>query len=453
MVPIHNAGMTRRSMIQAGFSGLLGLSTLNAQAFAKNKADKSVILIFLTGAPSHIDMFDLKPDAPEEIRGSFKPIQTNVTGIQISEHLPKLAQRADKYALIRSMAHKENNHLVATHHTITGHQQPGAFFDKVASRDDWPNYSAALDFLQPATKGIPTGINLPTFLQEGSLTWPGQHAGFLGPKHDPWQITDDPSKADFKVNNLNFHEGLSISRVTDRKTLLAELNHQQRKIDLLENTQKMDDQQRMALSLLASGSVAKAFDLNQEPIASRERYGMHSFGQSILLARRLTKAGVRVVQANMGRVQNWDTHGNNFDRLKNSLLPPLDQGVSALLDDLYATGDIQNTLVILCGEFGRTPKISFQQGSNSKQPGRDHWAPCYTALFAGADVVPGKIIGKSDKIAAYPITIPYSPDDLGATVYQILGIDPASEIRDRQNRPSQLNRGKVIQSLFDSNIV
>lgn len=453
MIPNHNASMTRRSMIQAGFSGMLGLSTLNSHALANSRPVKSVILIFLTGAPSHIDMFDLKPDAPEEIRGPFKPIQTNVTGIQISEHLPRLAQRADKYALIRSMSHKENNHLVATHHAITGHQQPGAFFDKVASRDDWPNYSGALDFLQPGNKGIPSGVNLPTFLQEGALTWPGQHAGFLGPKHDPWQISDDPSKADFKVNNLNFHTGLSISRVMDRQTLLAELNQQQRKLDNLENTLKLDDQQRMALSLLASGSVAKAFDLNQEPIATRERYGMHSFGQSILLAKRLTKAGVRVVQANMGRVQNWDTHGNNFDRLKNSLLPPLDQGVSALLDDLYDSGDIQNTLVVLCGEFGRTPKISFQPGTNTRQPGRDHWAPCYTALFSGAEVVPGKVIGKSDKIAAYPNSVPYSPDDLGATVYNTLGIDPASEIRDRQNKPAQLNRGKVINSLFNSNII
>ena len=178
----------------------------------------------------------------------------------------------------------------------------------------------------------------------------------------------------------------------------------------------------------------------------RDRYGRHAFGQSLLLARRLVQAGVPVVQANMGRVQNWDTHGDNFTRLKNSLLPPLDRGVAALLDDLAATGLLDETLVMMLGEFGRTPKIGGQPGS--KGAGRDHWAPCFFGLFAGAGVRGGQVIGKSDKIGAYPATTPYSPDDVGATVYHVLGVDPASEVRDRQDRPMQLNRGTVMQSLF-----
>ncbi len=446
----HNTGILRREMLQVGFSGLVGLGLSSpGLAFSKQlKKPKAVILVFLTGASSHIDMFDMKPDAPQEIRGEFKPISTNVTGIQISEHLPLLASRIDKVALVRSMAHKENNHLVATHHTLTGHQQLGAFFDKIASRDDWPSYSSALNHLKPRTDGIPSGINLPTFLSEGPLTWPGQHGGFLGPKHDPWQIAQDPAKPDFKVDNLSIFPGLAIDRFHDRNSLLNQVNLQQKQMDTLATTKRLKDQQELALSVLTSGKVAKAFDLNLEPLASRARYGNHSFGQSMLLARRLVQAGVPVVQANMGRVQNWDTHGNNFNRLKNDLLPPLDRGFSSLLDDLESSGLLDDTLVILTGEFGRTPKISFQPGDKNKQPGRDHWAACYTTLFAGAGVKGGSVIGKSDKIGAYPLSVPFSPDDLGATVYNTLGIDPASEVVDRQKRPSQLNRGKIMDCLF-----
>src|SRR5262249_15357052 len=199
-------------------------------------------------------------------------------------------------------------------------------------------------------------------------------------------------------------------------------------------------------SVLTSGRVARAFEMDREPAAVRESFGRHAFGQSLLLARRLVQAGVPVVQANMGRVQNWDTHTDNFTRLKKQLLPHLDQGVSALLDDLAATGLLDETLVVLLGEFGRTPKISTMPGARS--PGRDHWAPCFFGLFAGAGVRGGQVIGRSDRIGAYPTTTPFSPDDIGATVYHMLGVDPAVEVRDRQSRPVRLNRGEVIQSLF-----
>ncbi len=446
----HTFGLTRRELLQVGYSGLLGLSlpsllarSAGAEANAEKRSPrraKSVILVFQTGAPSHLDTLDLKPDAPPEVRGEFKTLATKTPDLRICEHLPRLAARSDKYAVVRSLAHRENNHLVATHHVLTGYKQPGAFFDKVASRDDWPSYSSALNYLKPRRDGIPSGVNLPTFLMEGPLTWPGQHAGFLGPKYDPWQISKDPNAADFRVDSVSLAPGLEIERLRDRRALLASVDRQQRQFEELAECRRLSDQQELAFSVLTSGKIARAFELEREPVAVRDRYGRHAFGQSLLLARRLVQAGVPVVQANMGRVQNWDNHGNIFPTLKNRLLPPLDQGVAALLDDLDATGLLSETLVMVLGEFGRTPKIS--------NAGRDHWAPCFSGIFAGAGVQGGQVIGKSDKIGAYPATTPYSPDDIGATVYHVLGVDPTSEVRDRQNRPVQLNRGQVIQSLF-----
>lgn len=450
----HSIGITRRELLQVGYSGLLGIglpSLLTRRAEAADAArlaggtirkPKSMILVFLTGAPSHLDTFDMKPDAPVEIRGEFKPIATKMPGVYISEHLPRLAARADKYALVRSLAHRENNHLVATHHLLTGHPQPGAFFDKVASRDDWPSYSSALNYLRPRHDGIPSGVNLPTFLMEGPLVWPGQHAGFLGPRYDPWQISRDPNAADFRVDSLRLSPGLDVSRLSDRSALLNQVNQQQDQLTDLAAARRLTDQQQLALSVLTSGKIAKAFEMDREAPAVRDRYGRHAFGQSLLLARRLVEAGVPVVQANMGHVQNWDSHSDIFPTLSKRLLPPLDQAVAALLDDLEVSGLIDETLVMMLGEFGRTPKIT------GASPGRDHWAPCFFGLFAGAGVRVGQVIGKSDKIGAYPATSPFTPDDIGATVYHVLGVDPAIDVHDRQDRPVRLNRGEVMHSLF-----
>ena len=442
----HAIGITRRELLQVGYSGLLGLGLGNlptARAASKPaKSPKSVIIIFQTGAASHIDTLDPKPDAPAEIRGEFTTIATKTPGLLFTEHLPMLAARSDKFAVVRSLAHRENNHLVATHHVLTGQQQPGAFFDKIASRDDWPAYSAGLNYFRPQSNGTPSGVNLPTYLMEGPLLWPGQHAGILGPRHDPWQITQDPNKRDFKVENLRPAAGLDTDQLRDRMALLSQVNSSQKWLEENADGKKLTDQQDRAIKLLTSGKVAKAFDIDQEPAAVRDRYGRTTFGQSILLAKRLSEAGVPVVQANMGRVQNWDTHTDGFKSLKTRLVPPMDRGVAALLDDLSASGRLEETLVMVVGEFGRTPKIS------GNPAGRDHWAPCFSAIFAGAGVRGGQVIGKSDKIGAYPTTTPYSPDDIGATVYSVLGIDPHSEVRDRLDRPVTLNRGQVMQALF-----
>jgi hypothetical protein len=449
----HSIGVSRRELLQVGYTGLLGISLpslLEQRAHAaetqkKPRQAKSVLIVFLTGAASHIDTFDPKPEAPPEIRGEFKAHPTKTPGLLVCEHLPRLAARTDKYTIVRSLAHRENNHLVATHHVLTGYPQPGAFFDKVASRDDWPCYSSGLHYLRPRNDGIPTGVNLPTFLMEGPLTWPGQHAGFLGPKHDPWQISSDPNALDFRVDSVRLAPGLEIERLRNRRALLDEVDHQRRQFEELAACRRLSDQQQLAFSILTSGKIARAFELDREPPAVRDRYGRHSFGQSLLLARRLVQAGVPVVQANMGRVQYWDSHSHIFPALMKRL-PPLDQAVAALLDDLESSGLLDETLVIMLGEFGRKPKLSLFAGQTVV--GRDHWAPCFFGLFAGAGVRGGQVIGRSDKIGAYPMTPPYSPDDIGATVYHALGVDPTSEVRDRQNRPVQLNRGQVMEALF-----
>lgn len=438
--------ITRRELLQAGYSGLLGLSLANARGLAAaRKKAKSVIVVFLTGAPSHQDTFDPKPDAPPEIRGEFGTIPTAVTGLRVCEHLPLLAARAHKYTVVRTLAHKFRNHLNGTHYLLTGTPQPNAVDDKAASRDDWPCYAGALDHLRPRTDGIPHGVNLPTYLIEGPLAWPGQHAGFLGARHDPWQITRDPNDRDFTVENLCPLPGLTIDQIADRRKLLDRVNAGQKWLGESAAGRQLSDNQSRAFSVLTSGRMAAAFDLSKEPEKVREKYGRHTFGQSLLLARRLIQTGVSVVQANMGQVQNWDTHENNFGKLKNDLLPPLDRGVSALLDDLDATGLLDETLVLMLGEYGRTPKVRVLKKA---PPGRDHWAACFCGVFAGAGVQGGQVLGRSDKDAAYPVTTAYSPDDVGATVYDALGVDPASEIRDKLDRPVPLNRGSVMQALY-----
>jgi hypothetical protein len=432
-----------------GYSGAIGLGLaplLRQQAAAASKPRaRSVLIIFLTGAPSHHDTFDMKPDAPAEIRGEFKSTSTSIPGLHVCEHLPKLAALADKYAVIRSFTHGDNNHLMSTHHVLTGEKQPGGFFDKVASRDDWPSYASALAYLRPRNDGIPSGVNLPTFLMQGALTWPGQHAGLLGPKYDPWQITSDPNKKEFRVDNLVLSPGLDVKRITNRHALLGDLNQQRARLARTAAGRRMTSEQDLAFSILTSSKLSQAFEMDREPEAMRDRYGRHQTGQSLLLARRLVEVGVPVVQVNVGAVQNWDSHSNIFPTLKDRLLPPLDKGVSALLADLDERGLLDDTFVMMMGEFGRTPKIN-------DKAGRDHWGPCFFGLFAGAGVQGGQVIGKSDKHASYPVVQPYSPNDLGATVYHLLGLPADAEAHDRFDRPVRLNTGEVIEPLFTGGI-
>jgi len=452
----HAIGLTRRELLQVGYSGLLGIGLPSlwtgeaaATATASGRKAKSVVLIFLTGAPSHLDTFDLKPEAPVEIRGDFKTIATRAPGVRFCEHLPGLAARADKLAVIRSMTHGLPSHEHATHMMLTGIDvlPPGS--THMASRADWPCYASGLDFVQPRRDGIPSGINLPTYLNNG-YGFSGQTAGVLGPRFDPWHIKQDPNEPAFRVEDLSLPVGLTAAKIGRRRALLAEIDGQSAAIDRLGSGRAFAGIQDKAFTMLTSGQVKRAFELEREDPRLRDRYGRHMFGQSLLLSRRLIQAGVPIVQANMGHMNNWDTHTDNCTQLRTRLLPPLDQGVSALLDDLEAHGLLAETLVVMVGEFGRTPKIGQSSVNDPAQrTGRDHWAGVFSAVFAGGGVRGGQVIGRSDRIGAYPATRGFYPSDLGATIYHALGVDPASEVRDQLGRPLHLNRGEVIAPLFD----
>lgn len=444
--------LNRRDVLQIGTSSFFGLGLsglLQQQALAGTKTSrvKSVVLVFLTGGGSHIDMFDPKPLAPE-VKGEFGVIPTALPGVQFSDKMSGLAKRAKKLAIVRSMAHGDNRHLSGTHHMLTGAIQPfrgNSNEDKSLNRDDWPSYGSAVSMLRPRADRLPSQVTLPNPLIEGVLVWPAQHSGFLDPKYDPFVLKDDPNGKDYKVRGLSLIDGLTINRLNDRRKLLQKIDRQQRAIIASKEGQKYGSQQEVAFSMLTSNKLKGALDINAESKETRDRYGRHKYGQTLLLARRLIELEMPVIQCNMGHVQMWDTHVDHFPRLK-TMLPALDTGMSALLDDLDSRGLLDQTLIICCGEFGRTPQISPLAGQ--KIPGRHHWAPCYTAVFAGGGVQGGQVIGKSDRIGAYPVTTPYSPSDIGATVYQSLGIDPHLMIRDRVNRPRHLNRGKVMDVLF-----
>jgi hypothetical protein len=435
-----------RSLTAASGRAPVNAATGNAPGSGRGRA-KSVLLVLLSGGPSQLDTFDMKPAAPAEIRGEFQPIATATPGLHITQHLPQLAQRSGWLSVVRSMSHPEHNHLLATHVVLTGRPTPvargGSDLDRQQSRDDFPNYAAALDYVRPRDDGLPTGVSLPNYFIEGPLTWPGQHAGFLGVRHDPWQINQDPSAESFRVESVSLPDGLSVGRLAGRRELLDQLAAG----DLSGTAgRSFAEQQDLAFSLLTSNRVSQAFEIAQEDAAVRDRYGRHKFGQSLLLARRLVEAGVPMVQAAMGIVQTWDTHVDNWGKLKNTLLPQLDQGLSALLDDLSSRGLLDETLVVVMGEFGRTPRISTLPGQT--RPGRDHWAHTYSLLFAGAGVCGGHVIGESDEIAAYPVSRSWSPADLCTTIFDALGVSREAEVHDRTGRPYRLSNGNVIEPIY-----
>ncbi len=451
-------GLDRRGFLRLGAVGVVGSTipcpigigddSATSKGTGKGKA-KSVLIVLLSGGPSQLDTFDPKPDSPAEIRGEFNTIGTTIPGVAVCEHLPKLARQTDRWAIVRTLAHREHNHLLATHVALTGRPCPlpkgGNDLDRVESRNDFPNFAAALNYVRPPINGIPSGVSLPNYLIEGPLTWPGQHSGFLGPKFDPWQIQGDPNEKNFRMDALNLRDGISADRMQSRRELLDRFNSDRSNQSNPESI-AFRDQQRVAFSLLTSGKMVDAFDLGLEADAVRDRYGRNKFGQSLLLSKRLIEAGVPIVQATMGIVQTWDTHADNWGKLKNKLLPPLDQGLAALMDDLAASGLLEQTLVLVMGEFGRTPKISNLQGETL--PGRDHWAHAYSGLFAGAGVLGGQVIGQTDSRAAYPITRPWSPADICSTLFNSLGVEQDVTIVDPLQRPHHLLNGTIISPLY-----
>lgn len=449
------SSLDRRQFVRIGAAGVAAAGLpgtvrgVSSPSSGTGRA-KSVLLVILSGGLSQLDSLDQKPGAPSEIRGEFGGIQTAVPGISVCEHLPFLAQQMERWSVVRSLSHLEHNHLLAMHVALTGRPTPlprgASDLDRVESRNDFPNFASALDALRPRNDGIPNGVSLPNYFIEGPLTWPGQYAGFLGAKHDPWQINQDPNDPNFRIDSLKLQVEVDSPRILSRRRLLDELNRSHTSCDATGRTNSFTEQQDIAFSLLTSDRVASAFEIQKEDAGVRDRYGRNKFGQSLLLSRRLIEAGVPMVQAAMGIVQTWDTHVDNWGRLKNVLLPDLDRGLAALMDDLANSGLLDQTLVVVMGEFGRTPKISTFGGSDS--PGRDHWAHTYSGLFAGAGVRGGQVVGQSDAIAAYPLSRPWTPADVCTTIFDALGVSPDASIVDPLGRPNYLLNGEVISPLY-----
>ncbi len=453
----NGSKVSRRELLEIGYStalgagvaGILGARATHGSEVLSTPRAKSVLFIFLFGGPSQLDTFDLKPDAPAEVRGEFKAIDTNVGGLQICEHLPLLAQRMDRWSLVRTMTCNPTfgDHRLAVHGLLGGIDELPAGARLAASRHDWPSWCAGVERMRGGANGLPASVMLPgEMVDPGSGLYPAQNAGLLGSRYDPYQVRDNPADPKYRVDaSLKLPPGMTIERLASKRTLLAELDRQKSAIE----TGTFENQCSEAYRMLTSGKLSRALAIEDEPADVRDRYGRHMFGQSLLMARRLLEAGVPIVQANVAYHAFWDTHYNNFTALRD-LLPHLDRGVSNLIDDMQSSGLLDETLVVMMGEFGRTPKLVQPDGSVSffKSPGRDHWMSCFCGMFAGGGVRGGQVIGRSDAIAAYPVTRPYRHSDVAATVYSALGIDPASEIHDMQGRPLRLNNGRVIEALY-----
>jgi hypothetical protein len=393
----------------------------------------------------------MKPDAPAGIRGEFRPIATAQPGLTITEHLPQFATVLDRFAQIRSVHHRMRNHNSATYYSLTGHAPP---LDDIRLRDTpelYPAYGSTVALLRPADDpAIPSFVAFPHILRDGSIT-PGQHASFLGKRFDPFFVGQDPNRPEFRLPELALPARLSLERLDDRRGLQRLIDEQSDLLSWSETAQGLDSFYSRALTMLSSPRVKQAFDLSGEPQRLRDEYGLTTYGQCCLLARRLVEAGVRFVSVYFapfigGGNGGWDTHGDNFNQLKKRLLPITDRAVPALIRDLAARGLLDETLVVWMGEFGRTPRVM-----NTKQfgpDGRDHWPFCYSVLMAGGGTTPGAIHGSSDRIGAYPAADPVTPDDVAATMFWALGIDPATEFRDTLNRPLPIAAGRPVTSIF-----
>jgi hypothetical protein len=400
---------------------------------------KSVIFLFQWGGPSQLDTFDMKPDAPETVRSPYRSIRSSADGIQVCELLPEMAKRMHQVSLIRTMTHTMKNHASAGYYALSGHAPPSDDQRLRDSLDLYPAYGSVVDHLAPNQNGMPTFVAYPHVIRDGSIV-PAQHASFLGKQHDPLLFLEDPNDRNFRLPELNLPEGLTVDRLQRRRDLQKLVDQQTRLLEYSAEAQGFDQYYDRALSMLTSDRVRRAFDLTDESEAVRDRYGRTTYGQSCLLARRLVESGVKVVtvyfSASIGgrRVNEggWDTHGFDNTRMYKIVdqyqLPITDQTLPALLDDLENRGLLEETLVVWMGEFGRTPDIN-------KNESRDHWPQCYTALLAGGGVKAGYVYGKSDAHARFPEEKPVNPEDLAATIYQLLGIDPGTEIYDRNHRP------------------
>ena len=454
--PIHHTNrlLSRRQMLQAGSLGYLGLNlaallhAAQARAATAQQA-KSCILLFYYGGPSHLDTWDMKPGAPAEVRGEFQPIATRVPGVRICEHLPRCAAVLDKLAIIRSMHHPMRNHNAAAVEALCGRTPLRGDLELLADDpNSFPCYGAVLSSRVPAQRDAPVHVALPHVMYN-VVQLPGQTAGFLGAANNPFQVNRDPNDPGFRVDALELPADLPLARLENRQALLTLVDAQTRRAEQRAGRGAMNIYQERAFNLLHSEKVRRAFNLSGENPRLRERYGQTRLGQSLLLARRLVEAGVCFVNVNdkiaNGQLENWDSHENNFGRLKNDLLPPTDRAFSALIEDLDTRGLLATTLVVALAEFGRTPRIN-------KNAGRDHWPDCFSLVLAGGGVKGGLVCGASDRNGAFPAADPITPQDLAATLFWWFGLNPAAEIRDLTGRPYRLAEGEPLRHLFTGTV-
>jgi hypothetical protein len=444
----RRSALTRRSLLRIGAVGLTGLTlpgVLKAEKAAakpRKATAKSVIMLFQFGGPSHHDTFDPKPDAPAEIRGEFKTLPTRTPGLLVTEHLPRLAERSHLYSVVRSVRHTRSAHNSGAYYSLTGREPLVDIVTANASATDFPHPGSVVDHLIPSDVKVPAFVSLPTMIADGPFRTPGEFAGFLGKVHDPFWVLKDPNAKDFRVTEVALPDGVDVQRLSDRRAIQAGLAGLSELADREAAVRGMQDYQAKAFDLLTSPRTQKAFAIHEEPPAVRDRYGRFTYGQSVLLARRLVEAGVRFVTVYYSAgIGGWDTHADNFKTLKGSRLPHTDRTLSALLDDLADRGLLGETLVYWTGDFGRTPRIN-------KDAGRDHWPKCQSIVMAGGGIAGGRTYGASDPTGAFPKDDPVRPDDITATVFHALGLDPETEIRDQLGRPMPISAGQPIRQLF-----
>ncbi len=454
-------GISRRELLRAGglsfgglsLAGLLGKPALATATGGGAGSAKSCIVLFLMGGPDQHSTWDPKPDAPPEVRGAFAPISSRVPGVQFSELMPKLAQRADKLAVLRAVSTGDNAHSSSGYYMLTGrpHTPTNVENANPGFPNDWPNWGSVVQRLTEATGrrsgDLPTSMRLPNhiFNTDGS-TWPGQDGGMLGHAADPWLFRCAPADPGFRIAELQLPDDVSLDRLAIRRDLVRDIDRQS-KVASTSLLKTFGEHQQRAYGVLSSAASRGAFDLATESAETRARYGMTQFGQSCLLARRLVEANVRLVQVNWHRGPDepssnpcWDSHTDETNRLKNVLVPPTDDGFSSLLDDLSDRRMLDETLVVCMSEFGRSPRLN---GAG----GRDHWGSVFSVAMAGGGIRGGLVHGSSDALGAFPRSGLVRPEDIVATIFHCLGYAPETEIHDRQNRPHAICQGKVLQSL------
>jgi hypothetical protein len=450
--------LTRRDWLRVGALGTLGL-TLPALMSAKAQAAprsgsfgkaKACILVGLTGGPPQHETWDPKPDAPAEIRGPFRPIASSLSGLNVCELMPRLAQQAHHFAVLRAVSTRDNAHSSSGYYMLTGvpHLPPNVESARVGAPNNWPSLAALVNRVKSRPGGVPAAVVLPEHIwNDGNFPWPGQDAGFLGRAADPWLVHCDPSAPNFQIPALAMPADITPIRFDERRSLLDQVNCHLDGIDRSIAASNYSNQFQQALEMMRSGRVRHAFDLQQEPTAMRDRYGRSRYAQSVLLARRLVEAGMPLVQINWTRMGpnlpnqgGWDTHEKNAESLRDHLMPIMDRVVSALIDDLAVRGLLDETLVVCMGEFGRTPR-------HNGNGGRDHWGSVFSLAMAGGGVRAGVVHGASDRLGAYPREGAVLPQDITATIFHLLGIAPSTEVHDTLGRPSAVSRGEVIRQV------